>query len=169
MGRGKGRKNPKQIPHWAQSLRWGSIPGPWDHNLSQNQETVSQPPKPHRYPWIYSSWLSITLTLRRKTLIPHCFKFPIGGATHSLLVRLMLPSLEQCAYPRDGFGAPRKVCGSQGASTAHISQTSLSLFYKIDERKARDIIFLYCKVFKKTYHKRLEAWYRNMGWRIAQP
>ena len=30
-------ENLKQRPHWAQSLMWGSISWPWDHNLSQNQ------------------------------------------------------------------------------------------------------------------------------------
>ena len=27
----------KETPHWAESLMWGSIPGPWDHDLSQKQ------------------------------------------------------------------------------------------------------------------------------------
>lgn len=65
--------------------------------------------------------------------------------------------LEQCAYQIDRFGAPRKVCVSQGASVAHTRQTSLSLFYKIDETKTRDI------TFEKTYHKRLGALIQKCG------
>ena len=46
--RGRARKNPKHIPHVAQSLAWGSIPGPWDYE--QNQELDSQPAEPSRGP-----------------------------------------------------------------------------------------------------------------------
>ena len=34
--RGKGQRE-KQTSCWAGSLTWGSIPGPWDHDLSQRQ------------------------------------------------------------------------------------------------------------------------------------
>ena len=27
----------EQAPHWAGNLMWNSIPGPWDHDLSQRQ------------------------------------------------------------------------------------------------------------------------------------
>ena len=33
---GEGQKD-KQIPCWARSLTWGSIPGSWDHDLSPRQ------------------------------------------------------------------------------------------------------------------------------------
>lgn len=33
------RENLKQTLLWAQSPTWGSIPQPWDHDLSQNQES----------------------------------------------------------------------------------------------------------------------------------
>ena len=36
----------KQTPRWAQS----SIPQPWDHNQSQNQELDAQPTPPPRHP-----------------------------------------------------------------------------------------------------------------------
>ena len=32
------RENLQQTAHRAWILTWGSIPGPWDHDLSQNQE-----------------------------------------------------------------------------------------------------------------------------------
>ena len=31
------REREKQAPHWAESLMWGLIPGPWDHDLSLRQ------------------------------------------------------------------------------------------------------------------------------------
>lgn len=34
-GRARGRKILKQSSHWARSLSWNSIPGPWYHNSSQ--------------------------------------------------------------------------------------------------------------------------------------
>ena len=38
MSRGKGQRGrEKQIPYWAGSLMWGSIPGPWDNDLSWRQ------------------------------------------------------------------------------------------------------------------------------------
>ena len=36
-------ENSKQTPHWAQSPTWGLISQPWDHDLSWNQESDSQP------------------------------------------------------------------------------------------------------------------------------
>ena len=33
------RENPKQAPYSGQSLMWGLISQPWDHDLSQNQES----------------------------------------------------------------------------------------------------------------------------------
>ena len=38
-GRGRRRENPKQAPRSAQSLTRGSIPCPWDHDPSRNQES----------------------------------------------------------------------------------------------------------------------------------
>ena len=35
----RGRENPKQVPSPVQSLMWGSVSGPWDHDLSWNQES----------------------------------------------------------------------------------------------------------------------------------
>ena len=46
------RENLKQAPHSAQSPMWSSILGPWDHDLSQNQELDShatEPPVAPRY------------------------------------------------------------------------------------------------------------------------
>ena len=37
--RGRGREPLKQTPCWARSPTWSSIPGPQDHDLSQNQES----------------------------------------------------------------------------------------------------------------------------------
>ena len=51
-GRGEAEGgNLKQTPCWAQSLTWGSISWPWDHNLSRNQESDTQPTEPPRCPW----------------------------------------------------------------------------------------------------------------------
>ena len=49
-GRMKDRENPKQAPHLAQSPMQGPIPRPWDHNLSQNQESDAQLTEPSRRP-----------------------------------------------------------------------------------------------------------------------
>ena len=43
------RETPKQIPCWMQSLTWDSISQPWDHGLSQNQESYMQLTEPPRY------------------------------------------------------------------------------------------------------------------------
>ena len=49
------REGDKQTPHWVWSPMWGSIPGPWDHDLSWNQELDAQltewatPVSPCRY------------------------------------------------------------------------------------------------------------------------
>ena len=40
------RENPKQAPHSAQSLMWGSISQPRDRDLSQNQDSDAQPTEP---------------------------------------------------------------------------------------------------------------------------
>ena len=55
-GSGEGvreRENLKQSPCSAQSWKWGLIPGPWDHDLSRNQELDAQPTEPLRRP---SKW-----------------------------------------------------------------------------------------------------------------
>lgn len=44
--------------------------------------------------------------------------------------------LEQCACQIDGFGAPRKVCGSQGASVAHTRQTYFPCFVRLMRGKS---------------------------------
>ena len=44
------RENLKQAPHSAQSLTQGSIPQPWVHDLSQNQELEAQQTEPPRCP-----------------------------------------------------------------------------------------------------------------------
>ena len=50
------RVNPKQAPNSAQSPTWGSIPCPWDHELSRNQESDAELTEPPRHP-IFSSFL----------------------------------------------------------------------------------------------------------------
>ena len=37
ISRGSSREREKQVPCWARSLMWGSIPGPWDHDQSWRQ------------------------------------------------------------------------------------------------------------------------------------
>ena len=41
------REREKQAPHRQGSLMWGSIPGPWDHDLS---EAIAQPAEPSKRP-----------------------------------------------------------------------------------------------------------------------
>lgn len=48
--RERGRKNAKQTPYWAWSLMWGSIPQPWDHDPSGNQELDAKLTEPPRRP-----------------------------------------------------------------------------------------------------------------------
>ena len=55
-GRGGGRererekRNFKQAPRSVQNQTWGSIPQPWDHDLSPNQELDAQPTEPPMHP-----------------------------------------------------------------------------------------------------------------------
>ena len=51
MGRGAEGERDKQTPCWAWSPIWGSIPGPWNHDLNQNQESDAQLTKPPRNSW----------------------------------------------------------------------------------------------------------------------
>ena len=44
------RENLKQAPHLVQSWTWGSIPWPWSHDLSWNQELDVQGTEPPRDP-----------------------------------------------------------------------------------------------------------------------
>ena len=44
----KARENLKQVPRPAQSPTQDSIPQPWDHDLSQNQESDAQLTEPPR-------------------------------------------------------------------------------------------------------------------------
>ena len=44
------REKGKWTSCWAQSPMWGWIPRPWDHDLSQNQESDAQLTKPPRRP-----------------------------------------------------------------------------------------------------------------------
>ena len=37
QGEGHQKKRSKQTPHWAMTSTWGSIPEPWDHDLSWSQ------------------------------------------------------------------------------------------------------------------------------------
>ena len=48
--RGRGRENPKQAPHSAQSTTWGSVPQLQDLDLSHNQESDAPLTKPPRHP-----------------------------------------------------------------------------------------------------------------------
>lgn len=36
------RENPKQAPCWMQSPAWDSVSQPWDHGLSQNEESEAR-------------------------------------------------------------------------------------------------------------------------------
>ena len=46
------RECEKQTPHWAGSPRRGSIPGPWDHDMSWNKDSKSWGA------WWHSCWVS---------------------------------------------------------------------------------------------------------------
>ena len=50
----RGGRDLKEAPCSVQSPRRGSIPQPWDYDLSQNQESDAQPTEPPRCPWISS-------------------------------------------------------------------------------------------------------------------
>ena len=64
-GTGGGRENLSQTPCWAQSQTWGSISWPWDHDLSQNQESdaylTGLPRCPKNHFW-YQQWVDINKT-----------------------------------------------------------------------------------------------------------
>ena len=44
------RENLKQAPHSVWSLKLGLIPQPWDHDLSRNQDSETQPTESPRHP-----------------------------------------------------------------------------------------------------------------------
>ena len=51
--RGRGRERIfNQIPCWAPSQKQGLIPGPWDYDLSWNQESTAQLTEPPRHPFL---------------------------------------------------------------------------------------------------------------------
>ena len=61
-GREREKENLKQAPPSGRSLMQGSIPQPWDHDLSQNQELGAQPTEPLRcsiLTFILRSFLSV--------------------------------------------------------------------------------------------------------------
>ena len=49
-GRERDNEYLRQAPRSAQSLMWGSIPQPWDHDLRQNQQSHAQLTEPPRCP-----------------------------------------------------------------------------------------------------------------------
>ena len=49
-GQGGERKHPKYTPGWVWRPMRGSISQPWDHDLSQNQESDAEPTIPPRHP-----------------------------------------------------------------------------------------------------------------------
>ena len=55
--RARWRQNLKQAPHSVRSLMRGSVPWPWDYNLSWNQELDAQPTEPSRCPSSVDFWL----------------------------------------------------------------------------------------------------------------
>ena len=60
---GRGRENPQQASHPVQSPTWGSIPQPWDHDLSWNQTSDAQPTEPPRHPWTWLLMVFVVTTL----------------------------------------------------------------------------------------------------------
>ena len=50
--RGSGRENLKQTPHPMQSLTWGSISQPCNHELSQNQELATNQTEPQEQDYL---------------------------------------------------------------------------------------------------------------------
>ena len=70
--RGRDRENPKQTPCSAQSLMWGSILQPWDHDLNQNQESDAQLTEPPRRPQMHYFHVNVFLVSKK---IKHYRKF----------------------------------------------------------------------------------------------
>ena len=58
------RGNLKQAAHLVWSLTQGSIPQPWDHDLSPNQESGAQPTEPPRCPYLQRLLTEIKNTTR---------------------------------------------------------------------------------------------------------
>ena len=65
----RGREILKQVPHSVQSPMWGSIPQPWDHDLSLNQESDTQPTKRPRHLDFYLLKRACQIHLRHAGLI----------------------------------------------------------------------------------------------------
>jgi len=63
------RERDKQTSCWAWNLTQGSIPGPWDHNLSQNEEPAAQRTEPSRCPQILFKFLEDGHTSKSKIKI----------------------------------------------------------------------------------------------------
>ena len=72
---GEGERILKLTPPlpWAWILTWGSIPGPWDHGLSQNQESDAQPTEPPGTPvQLLSFWYSVLWSTSSCFSLPAC-------------------------------------------------------------------------------------------------
>ena len=63
-------KNVQQVLCWVQSVVWGSVSRPWDHDLSQNQKLNTQLTEPPRCPtcetlnstfWVWNTVLKFML------------------------------------------------------------------------------------------------------------
>ena len=66
----------KQAPHWAGSLMWGWIPGPWDHDLSWSRCLTNWATQA---PWVLTLFIhSVTLRLLIGACSPFTVKVIIG-------------------------------------------------------------------------------------------
>ena len=61
VGREAGRERGKQTPCWAESQIWGSIPGPWDHDLSRRQgfNPLSHPGAPRNSVFLHIIYIYV--------------------------------------------------------------------------------------------------------------
>ena len=87
MGEGQ-RKREKQTPRWTESPPWGSIPGPWDHELSWKQ-------MPSRCPQIIPFLLSISNEIKIHFTLSITWKH--RGILQPSGTRLYAPDPRQCA------------------------------------------------------------------------
>ena len=82
--RQRGKQKRKQAPCRAESPMWGSILGPWDHDLSRMQRLnpLSHPGAPSSFGFLWTSVVSTpTGTWTFLCFLFVCFLFPFGSSS----------------------------------------------------------------------------------------
>ena len=134
MGEGqreRKRENLQQAPHSTWSLMQGSIPQPWDHDLSQNQELDAQPTEPPRSRLglcllilhILSSHMTSLMKDKSNIKLKHALEHRLAGmpkCNYLIYANMLLFSLG----PRPVHHHQHKIIESSSQATSSREKTS---------------------------------------------